>query len=177
MNTNIYIIRNTVNNKVYVGQSKNVERRFKNHMKAHQCESTKKKKLAIDLELYGKDVFYYEILAENIKMETAGDIELEYIKKYDSVNNGYNVSYNTYETGKRSAETRRKISDSQRGEKNQMYGKTPVNAKRVLCIDTNEEFKSATECANHYNLSVYKICCVCRGTRKTHGKMRFKYID
>lgn len=177
MKTNIYIIKNKYNDKVYIGQSKNVEKRFKNHMLSNTSSSLKHKKIAKDIEKYGREAFYYEILAENIDIELARSLEYDYILKYDSVNSGYNHSMNTNEKGFRNDSCKKKISEAQMGEKNHMYGKTPSNARRVLCITTGEIFDTATKCAKYYNLCISKICAVCRGERKTHGKMKFKYID
>lgn len=56
------------------------------------------------------------------------------------------------------------------------------NSKKVLCIELNEEFKSATECAKiltkRYDkqFDVQNISCVCRGKRKYHQGFTFKYV-
>ena len=55
--------------------------------------------------------------------EQALELEAELMKWYDSVENGYNISSYSGGTYKRSDETRRKISESQIGERNNMYGK------------------------------------------------------
>lgn len=56
------------------------------------------------------------------------------------------------------------------------------SAKPVICITHNLEFSSVTECANELSKMFQKtfyissISDVCIGKRKTHNKMKFKYI-
>ena len=47
--------------------------------------------------------------------------------------------------------------------------------KTVCCIDTGEIFKSATDAALKYNLYSTHITAVCKGKRKTTGKMCWRY--
>ena len=51
-----------------------------------------------------------------------------------------------------------------------------TNKKKVLCIETNEIFESATEAAHSKGISFGNICAVCRGDRKTTGGYHWKYI-
>lgn len=62
----IYIIKNKINDKVYVGQSKNPHRRFIQHLCNGNCLLDS---LPIHLAInkYGKENFYYEILEKDIE--------------------------------------------------------------------------------------------------------------
>jgi len=98
----IYKITNTINDKIYIGKTKRPERRMVEHMNHH---SNRKTKFYNAVKKYGKDCFKMVILEEIIiDAERDGKIDLleqEYIKKYDTVKNGYNSTYggdggNTY---------------------------------------------------------------------------------
>lgn len=86
----IYIIKNKINDKVYIGQSVNPHRRFIQHL----CNGNRLlDSLPIHLAInkYGKDNFYYEILEKDI--ENYNEREKYWISYYDSQSpNGYNIS-------------------------------------------------------------------------------------
>lgn len=87
----IYIIRNTVNNKVYIGQTTMlVSERFAAHIKPSTSKRKRGYKLYNAMNKYGSDKFYVETLEENVPIEKLNGLETEYIYKYDSYNNGYN---------------------------------------------------------------------------------------
>ena len=87
----IYIIRNTVNSKVYIWQTTmTVHERFMVHMKPSTAKQRRNYKLYNAVAKYGRDKFYVETLETNIPLELINDKEIEYIAKYDSFYNGYN---------------------------------------------------------------------------------------
>lgn len=88
MKKDIYIIKNDLNNMVYIGQAKNSAERFKNHCHKKQT----KKECFIDKEIrrLGKEHFRYEILESQI--ENYNERERYWISYFDSKNNGYNRS-------------------------------------------------------------------------------------
>lgn len=87
----IYIIKNTVNDKVYIGQTTStLEDRFYKH-KLH-VKSDAKTKLYKAMYDIGMDKFYIELLEER-SIDNSIELtrlEREYILKYDSVSTGYN---------------------------------------------------------------------------------------
>ena len=85
----IYIIKNNINNKVYIGQTRmSVEARFKKHLSLQ--DSNKNMLIYKAIKKYGKSNFYVEIIEETL-VDNLNDLEEFYIKKYDSFNNGYNL--------------------------------------------------------------------------------------
>lgn len=55
----IYIIKNTINNKVYIGQtSQSVDERFREHMKPSTIKKRGNYKIYNAIEKYGKENFY-----------------------------------------------------------------------------------------------------------------------
>lgn len=87
----IYIIRNTINDKVYIGQTTTtVRERFLSHLKPSIHKTRGTYKLYNAMIKYGKENFYYEVLEENVPVKELDEKEINYIKEYDSFNNGYN---------------------------------------------------------------------------------------
>lgn len=87
----IYIIKNDLNNKVYIGQTTTttIECRFSEHCKPSTLK-TRQYKIHNAIKKYGKNHFYCELLEDQIPIELLNDKEIEYIEKYNSYNCGYN---------------------------------------------------------------------------------------
>lgn len=79
----IYKITNIINGKCYIGQSKNIEQRFKEHQYHKQTI------VGSEIELYGLENFKFEVL-EECDEARLDQLEEYYIKKYDSIKKGYN---------------------------------------------------------------------------------------
>lgn len=97
----IYIIRNTINDKVYVGQTtKSVKLRFLNHLSA--ARKGKDYVIGKAIRKYGEENFYVETLEECLKSEL-NEREIYYIKFYNSTNPkfGYNMSKGGNKTAER----------------------------------------------------------------------------
>lgn len=89
MKKDIYLITNDINNKVYVGQAKNSERRFQGHCKP-SAAYLDNELIAHAIQTYGKEHFQLTILESQIENYNAR--EKYWIKYYNSqVPNGYNI--------------------------------------------------------------------------------------
>ena len=89
--TGIYKITNTINNKIYIGLSSNIEERWKAHKKRYKIETDKEyeKHLYRSFRKYGLDAFTFEII-EECSVEELANREIYWISYYDSYANGYN---------------------------------------------------------------------------------------
>lgn len=86
----IYQILNKINNKCYIGQSKNCQRRFKEHKTALNNNKHENSYLQYAWNKYGSDNFEFKILED--KTENYNDLEKQWIKKLNSIiPHGYNV--------------------------------------------------------------------------------------
>ena len=89
----IYIITNKINDKVYIGQTRqeNPEKRWEQHINDFK-RATKNTKLVQSVKRIGIDNFSFEVIDERQYEEVfqLDLVEWEYIKQYDSYNNGYN---------------------------------------------------------------------------------------
>ena len=91
MNGFIYIIKNTVNSKVYIGQTRtSVDQRWKEHLRHAQYGD---QVINRAMKKYGVDKFYIETL-EICEVSILDEREIYYIDLYDSTDKskGYNVS-------------------------------------------------------------------------------------
>ena len=88
----IYIIRNTINSKVYIGQTKvSLKLRFQNHLSA--ARNGKDYVIGKAIRKYGEENFYIELL-EECTIEELNERERYWISYFNSTNNkfGYNIS-------------------------------------------------------------------------------------
>lgn len=82
----IYIIKNDINTKVYIGQALDTEKRFKSHCKRNYDNSLIDKAI----QKYGKEHFWFEILESQI--ENYNEREQYWIRYYNSKTPfGYNI--------------------------------------------------------------------------------------
>jgi group I intron endonuclease len=125
----IYGLRNKVNGKWYVGQSINVEERWKDY-KRLKCK--KQRKLYAALLKYGYDNFE-TVLIENCEKDynALNARETYWIQEYNSVNEGYNI---TFGGGNRKLtdETKRKIGEKSRNRKHTKEAIEKIKTARAL---------------------------------------------
>lgn len=89
----IYKITNKINNKSYIGQSINIEQRWKEHKKRIynlNC-SEYNKPLYRSIRKYGLENFTFEVL-EECSQELLNEKEQYWIKKFNSFEEGYNLT-------------------------------------------------------------------------------------
>lgn len=120
MTCGIYSITNKETGKMYIGQSIDIERRFKQH-----CIRTKKNNSYIDnsIRKHGKNAFEFKILLECDESELC-DEEHKFIKLFGTYKNGYNLTWGGEVNPSKCPEIAKKISESNKGEKHYMCGKT-----------------------------------------------------
>lgn len=115
----IYCIKNKINGKCYVGQSVDINNRWKEHKKLHSNNSTY---LYNSLKKYSSDGFDWVVLEECSK-EQLNSREIHWIEKLDCISpNGYNLKSGGGKNCYYSEETKKKMSESQRGERNHRWG-------------------------------------------------------
>ena len=109
----IYGLKNVMNNKWYIGQAIDINRRLKNYANL-SCKSQPKIYNAIIK--YGYQNFEKVILEQcDPDVNILNEKEPIWIKKYNSIENGYNLRVGGDAGGSPSEETRKKISKSKTG--------------------------------------------------------------
>ena len=159
----IYKIENTVNRKVYIGQTVNsfngrywpsgegIERVYKYHKYLKEHNRHYNVHLLGAIEKYGFEAFTIDKEFDvAYSKEELNDLEKKYIKEFDCINNGYNNKEGGSD-GKYSEEVCKKISESLKGKlcgKNHpMYGKHHTEETR---LKQSEAHKGKNCGENHY---------------------------
>jgi len=116
-------------NKIYIGRTKDYIARMQQHESRY--DKGKENKVLYDaIKKYGWENFTKEIIAE-VNSKDAPDLEQLMMTKYDSVKNGYNMTYSTNGgdvwEGRRDTQAYldyiEKTRENSTGHKNSMYGK------------------------------------------------------
>lgn len=146
----IYIIRNILNNKVYIGQTKYPEKRWYQHKAIAASKGKTHQYIHKAIAKYGYQNFTFTVIDFGIDYHQTDCLERNYIIQYDSRNSekGYNYSSGGY-VGERSEETRKKISLSCKGKTSWMKGKKhkpesllklSIAAKGRVCSDDKKKY-------------------------------------
>lgn len=145
----IYIIKNEVNNKVYIGKTiQKLENRWHDHLsKWSNC-----RKLKEAMDQLGRENFYIQILEDNIPYYDLDKKELYYISLYDSINNGYNLKNGNSEYKGRSTH---KISKDIKARIKEDYlnGISPIDIAKHFKVGTTSIYNVLSEnnIPKHYN--------------------------
>lgn len=153
----IYKITNKVNGKIYIGQSiRPIEQRFQRHIN-DAVNNILDTHFARAIRKYGKENFYIE-LVETCDNQTELNLREQYwIRKYDSINNGYNE---TDATSKCGGNTYMSKTESEMKEISEKISKTKLGSNnphsrsvKVFNIVTNEEkvFDTVNDCRKFFN--------------------------
>ena len=188
MKCGIYKITNLINGKSYVGQSIDINRRFRNHRCVAFSENNHKYSYPLSqaFRKYGLENFSFQIL-EECPDDLLNEREHHYYSLYQPE---YCLS-SPYEHFSKSKESRRKISESLTGRKlsveqvegmkKAFFGKNNKRSKRTIAINIKTgavlEFESLRDAANNMikmGLSKGKVESVrnniwraCSGNRKS----------
>jgi group I intron endonuclease len=193
----IYKIINMITKTMYIGQTINLEERWRGHKKINSnCRYLKHA-----FNKYGINNFKFELICICFD-EDMNKIENEYIKKYNTlVPNGYNLREGG-NSGRHNSETKKKISDSLRGKPRPCKGQihteetkkkisnalknrakstrcSKEDSKPVLQCDIKgvfiKQFDSRKDAAKYINVPTSAVTKVCNGTRKSVKGFIFKY--
>ncbi len=118
----LYRITNLINNKIYIGQTKNISKRWSDHRKA---ATANKPTQAIHHAMikHGLDNFEFEIIAACTNQEDTNETETLLVSQYNShISNGegYNVAYGGFNATK-TDEWKQKVSEHHK----QYYAERP----------------------------------------------------
>jgi len=195
----IYMIKNKINGKFYIGSSVDIAYRWARHKRQLRNGNHHSIHLQRAWDKYGEENFEFKVI-EECSEDITFKREQYYLDLYKSYNNDVG-----YIGTKQTEKTKQKIRDwylthehpskgrcgelapcyGRTGEKHPMYGITGGNhlsSKRVLCINNGMIFDSATEASRWAKCNHSKLCICCRGERKSCGqlngeKLKWKYIE
>ena len=92
----IYAITCKANNKVYIGQSRNIKARFQIYRSSLRHNNCHNYGLQEDYNKYGAENFTFKVIDRTNNYDELDTLETAYICLYDSVEKGYNAGYGNY---------------------------------------------------------------------------------
>ncbi len=185
INFTVYLHKNKINGKVYIGQTNNIKKRWA--INAYKGST----RFYNAILKYGWENFQHIIIKNNLSKEEANLEEIKLIKEYNSIDPqyGYNISIgggifpdvkgtkNPF-YGKHHSEESLKIM------KEKKYGGNNPMAKAVKCLNTQQIFPSCREASDWCKIPRQNIQRCCRGIRPTAGKhpvtkekLKWRYIE
>lgn len=191
--TGIYKLTNMCNNKVYIGQAWDIEKRWANHRTYSHKKETH---LYSAIRKYGIENFLFEILESFPKSVSQIDLdekEERYILLFESLNplKGYNKRHGG-SSGLLLKEHKDKIKKAATGrvfpedvKLKMAEKKTGINspiAKKVRCIETGVEYISKREAGKAVSPDNFKsaetaIAYCCYGQRNTAKGYHWEYVN
>ena len=179
----VYIIKNTINDKVYIGETLySLTRRLKQHFwgafnkkhESYNCHFFRA------IRKYGKECFYIELL-EEVKLsdkksvkKRIQELEVEYIKKFDSFNNGYNSDTGGNGGKIYSEDSKRRMSLAKKNNPETLIHLRKVCIPKICPVDVYdyyngeyiESFSNLKELAKFYNIDHSHCVKVCKNKSK-----------
>lgn len=184
----IYKITNKNNGKVYIGQSIDISHRKSCH--EYDLKNNRHKNIylqrAYNIE---PDAFSFEIICY-CNEEDLDELEMFYINKYNSADShyGYNLDKFARGTGRKSEETKKKMSEVKKGNKAMVgiklsdewkkhLSEAQPHKRKIRCKETGIVYDSFADASRKTGLNRTKIVSVCTGKRKSTGGYHFEYAD
>jgi group I intron endonuclease len=184
----VYIHRNKINNKLYIGQTCQKPKYRWNSGKGYvECPY-----FYSAIKKYGWDNFEHIIWATNLTQYEANEMEKSLIALYNTTNTNY--GYNLALGGKNSHLTEKiKNKIGLKGDKHPMFGKHHSvetreklknslkgnkcrPTKPVYCIELNKAYVGAVEASINLNIDISSIAKCCKGKKKSAGGYHWRYI-
>lgn len=170
----IYKITNNVNGKVYIGQSINIEVRWKDHINTLNKNRSHSVLLQRAWNKYGQENFSFEIL-ELCSEDMLDDVEIKYIEFYDACRNGYNIESGGNKNKCMSESTKQKLREKAKERlsdptKNPMYDKhhtvetkekiSASNKGRILSAEVKKKLSDVRMGHPGYNKNLTPVYCI-----------------
>jgi group I intron endonuclease len=151
MTCGIYFISNLINNKIYVGQSINIEKRWIQHKRELRNNIHENKRLQNAWNKYKEENFEFSIACE-CEEKQLNTLEQYYIFSLESYlpKGGYNISLG--------------------GDGLFIKGVNNKMNKSVYCIETKTEYFSIAEASRQTGIRETSILQCCKGNYKYAGK-------
>lgn len=181
----VYMHINKINNKVYIGQTCNLKKRWTPG--AYSGSPL----FYAAIKQYGWNNFQHIILKNNLTKEQADKEQIRLISKYQSTNQkyGYNISsggtsFANLKGEKNPFYGRHHSEQSLEIMRKKKYGGNNPKAKPVQCLNTGQIFPSCREASDWCGVARQNIQRCCRGGRPsaekhpiTQEKLKWRYIE
>ena len=166
----IYVWKNKVNGKTYVGKAKKLHERRYRHLIAKDDYY-----LHNSLKKRGVESYQLAVIVKDVPAEELGNIERYYVKALDSLRKngkGYNIAEggeggNNY-AGKKPEEMD-EINKKKSENHADVSGKNNPRSRKIILLNTGEVFDYINQAVEKYGVNHRHISACCRGKRKSAG--------
>lgn len=169
----IYIIKNLITNKYYVGQTRlfNPIGRWKDHF--NDCfKKNTNNYLYNSIKKYGIINFCFQIIEDNIPIELLDEKERYYIEFFDSYNNGYNETI-----GGQDGEWHSKLTEEQVKEIIKLIKENEMDFGEIANIyNVDRSTISAINTGKHWNFSEIQYPIINKNKRKNFSEEEIQEI-
>lgn len=163
MNSGIYIIKNLLNEKIYVGSSVNIKKRFQEHKFDLRRNKHANFHLQKSWNLYGEENFLFielEYCDKTLLLERE-QLWIDYYKTHKEEKDLYNICQIAGNTlgRKHSEQAKEKISKNHSdvsGEKNPMFGRTSPNAGIIMSEEHRQKISNSLKGKKSWNEGLTK---------------------
>lgn len=181
-NYKVYCLTNKINGKKYIGITRQeIEKRWKNGR-----GYKKTTRIAMAIKKYGWDNFDKKILYNDLDNKKASDMEVFYINKYNTTENGYNVQSGGFKdyTTEMSEYHKQCVSKANKGKhyspetefkKGYKNEYTLSIMKPVLCVETGIIYESMNVAEKTLGISHHIFDCI-KGKRNKCGGYHWKLV-
>ena len=197
MTCGIYMIQNLVNFKIYIGQSVDIESRWREHKNGLRGDYHDNKHLQKSWRKYGEDNFEFTIICEcaESQLNTMEEYYIFELMSYDG-RVGYNKTYGggggrpTEETIMKNRESNKRAYSKPevlakiKGSNNGWYGKHGKdNPQSIPIVQLNKDehlvriWESSMEAEKNGGFDNSSINHCLKGRQKTHGGYKWMYLS
>lgn len=168
----VYSITNTINGKMYIGQTvQEVSRRFHRHRTGPYA-------IGNAIRKYGEENFKIDILFNSYDVDMLNEAEKELIASYDTM---YPNGYNLMEGGqiRMSPESIEKMRQSKLGHvqpKSVVEARVSKRRRKIICKEDQICFKSIKDAADFYNGDPSHLTKLLKGKCNSFKGRTFAYL-
>ena len=161
----IYMAKNLINGKSYIGQTtRKLRERIIHH---YSCSKYRNYHFSRALRKYNKRDWQWSILYDNIPHGQLSNMEIWCIAIYDTYDNGYNSTHGGEESPMKNPETRRKLSMANKGKTTWMKGKKHTDEAKRKMSESKKGKPKPPRTAEHKR----KLSEVQRGKKKSKSSI------
>lgn len=173
----VYMHRNKINNKVYIGiTSQSCHDRWRRAGEGYKQQP----KFYNAIQKYGWDNFEHIILFTNLTAVEADEKEISLIALYNSIENGYNIKKGGH-SYQHNDITKEKLKTIMSGKKHTEEAKQKMREHTtkipVKCVETNQKYESIRAASTATNIDASSISRCCKGQQLTAGKYHWEYLN
>lgn len=185
----IYSISNTINNKIYIGQTVNLRNRVSDYKNATHNQKYVRRSLVSDMIKYGDDNFVMTIV-EECRPSQLDEREEYYISKFNATNpsKGYNIlpsscNVNSIDSRKRKSLSHMGLKESSSTKRKKSNMIMAIKDRILIVSDSGKLFGDYVGCSKDYVKNCLRQPSKCRGWRLYYDdyykrqEIRYKMIN